>query len=368
MDRNMICLDDFEKSAKEKLLRAEFSFYAAGTDDEVTLRDCGEAFSRYRLRPRILRNVSTRDLRTSILGQTVAMPIGISPTAIQGFAHMDKEIGTAIAAAKAGVVMGISIHSTSTIEDIAKAAPSGNHWMQLQFMKNPRIAETVVLKAEAAGFKALVVTCDMPVLGKRKVLGLRFHPRHIMVNLDLPGDAEVAEYKANGDDMLMRYGASQFISPTWEDVRKLKQRTKLPLVAKGVTTAAGAIEAIENGADAIFVSAHGGRQLDGVRAPIDALSEVVKAVKHTGVEIYLDGGVRNGSDVFKALALGANAVFLGRPVIWGLAHDGTNGVSQVLDIIRDEFSRTMALMGCSCIRDIQPSMVIHESEYLNAKL
>ncbi|XP_072029072.1 2-Hydroxyacid oxidase 1-like isoform X1 [Amphiura filiformis] len=371
---NLICLDDFESEAKTRLQYSDYIYYATGADDQQTIQECRAAFKRYRLRPRILRDVSSRNLDTTVLGQPISFPIGISPTALQKRAHHEGELATAKAADKANTLMIVSSHSTTGVEDIATVTPNALHWMQVHIFNVRAITERLVRRAEKAGFKALVVTVDSPVLGNRmewrrvrdyamKRISFRF-PN---LETDDPEEATNVEKINKKANNLSGFNDSE----TWEDIRWLKGFSHIPVVVKGVLTAKAAKEAVPCGVDGIIVSAHGGRQLDCVPAPIDALSEVVYAVKDSDVEVYVDGGIRTGTDVFKALALGAKAVLLGRPILWGLACDvswqnGENGVSQVLNIIKEEFSLTMALMGCTSLADIEPSMVVHESKYLTS--
>ncbi|XP_071961877.1 2-Hydroxyacid oxidase 2-like [Antedon mediterranea] len=355
MTEKFDCLEDFENLAKTILEKARFKWIAGGSDDMVTLTDNKKAFDRYRFRPRLLQDVSKLDTSTTLLGNTIASPIAMSPTAFHRLADYNEgEKATAKASCSANTLMVLSSFSNTRIEDVKKAAPDGLYWMQVQLFKDKRITENVVRRADAAGFKALVLTADQPVFGKNrrdsayKNISLKDHPDLLRsINLEYAG---LEKYQI--DD-----------AQTWEDIKWLKTITKLPIVVKGITTGADAKIAVQYGADAILVSNHGGRQLEFLPATIDALSEVVAAVEGSGVEVYMDGGVRRGTDVLKALARGARAVFIGRPIFWGLACNGEEGVTQVLDILKEEFRRSMCLIGCSRLSDITPSMVVHESYY-----
>lgn len=371
-----------------------------------TLKDNQEAFTRLRLRPRILRDVSKVCTQTRLLGHHVNSPICISPTAMQRLANDEGEKATARAAAKAKKCMILSSWATTTAEDTiaaGKEVPVENpstglplYWFQLYVYKDRAMTESLVRRVEKVGYKALVVTVDTPFLGRRlaDVRNVFKLPSHMsmanfetkdskvtMANiLDQPdhGAAGAAAAKqtstekaAEGkrvkvvrqESSLAAYVVSQ-IDPTlnWKDIEWLRSITNLPIVVKGVLTAEDAILAADAGCKGILVSNHGGRQLDGVLATIDALPEVLDAVKGRDVEVYLDGGVRKGTDVLKALALGAKAVFLGRPILWGLAHDGEDGVFLALSLIQQEFELAMALAGCSQISDITRDFVQHGTD------
>ncbi|XP_071962105.1 2-Hydroxyacid oxidase 2-like [Antedon mediterranea] len=351
-------LEDFKKAAFSKIKGSYKGYIFGGCNEMTTMKDNVEAFRRYRFLPQVLRDVSNIDVRTTVLGQPVACPIGMSPTGFLKMAHEDGEKALAKASIPSNIVMILSIWSTNTIEDIVDVAPNGLYWMQIQLLKDKRITENIVRRAVAAGFKAIVVTVDQPI-PKRKLttkydkqgLGIQLesHLRPINLKYIDTADIQVIDNQIDG-------------TATWKDLRWLKSITSLPIVVKGILTGADAKRAVHNGADAILVSNHGGRQFDYLPATIDVLSEVVAAVEGSGVEVYMDGGVRRGTDVLKALARGARAVFIGRPLIWGLACNGHEGVSQVIDILKDEFSTAMAFMGCSTTKEIVSPMVVHERD------
>ncbi|XP_071962511.1 2-Hydroxyacid oxidase 1-like isoform X2 [Antedon mediterranea] len=306
----------------------------------------------YRLRPKLLRYVSNIDLSTTILGEPISWPVGLSPTAFHRLADFQEgEVATTRAAASVGSVMALSCVSTRTIEEIAAVTPQGVRWMQVQFFKPRQQLENLIERAEKAGYTALVVTVDQPFPGKK-------------YRTTKDRNASLFTFTGHANPVNIDITTCKFDNTaTWQDIKWLKSFTKLPLVLKGITTGDQAKNAIECGADAILVSNHGGRQLDYLPATIDALPEVVAAVKGSGVEVYMDGGVRHGTDVFKALARGARAVFIGRPIIWGLTCKGYEGAKQVLDILKDEVEKTMALMGCTNINEIEQSMVVHQDYY-----
>nr|XP_054748587.1 2-Hydroxyacid oxidase 1-like [Lytechinus pictus] len=363
----LFTIEDYEKRASELLPPAFFQYYSYGRERAWCLKRSTEAFSRYIIRNRVLQDVSNRNLSTTVLGEPIPYPICIAPTAVHLFAHPDAEAETARGAVAAGALMVLSVNATTAIADIQVAAPGGLRWMQTYLFKDRLLTQHVVRESERAGFKAIVVTIDSPVAGVNSKVrsGLEKHDLSSCfknLDADIPSSRE---FKANGDTRLVAYLHSQQFneSATWDDVRWIKSITKLPVVCKGVLSAESAREAADAGADGILVSAHGGRQSDGAPAPIDALSEVVEAVHGRGIEVYMDGGVRTGSDVLKALGRGARAVFVGRPILWGLACQGSKGVSHVLEILRSEFDHALALSGCTSPENIPSDIVVHESYY-----
>ncbi|XP_022100399.1 hydroxyacid oxidase 1-like [Acanthaster planci] len=308
----------------------------------------------YRLRPRCLRDVSKRDLSTTILGHRLDFPIGVSPTAYQGMVHPEGEIAMAKGVASVGSAMALSIFSSKDLEDVAAPLSSETPlFQQLNVFcdrqtleRTVEHTEHIIKRAEKAGLKGIVLTVDQAVFGRQLAEPVVAPPYLKYPLISLPNDPHFGFARLNFDP-----------SMTWDDIAWLRSKTSLPIILKGVLTAEDAKEAVRRGVSAIWVSNHGGRQLDGVSASIDALPEVVDAVRGSDIEVYLDGGIRQGTDVLKALALGARAVFIGRPALWGLAYDGAAGVKQVLEILRDELSRAMALSGCSSVADITPDLV-----------
>ncbi|KAM7288186.1 hydroxyacid oxidase 1-like [Ixodes scapularis] len=299
------------------------------------------ALSPLRLRPRVLRNVAERRIEVTLLGdQKLSMPVGISPTAFQKMAHPEGEIAVAKAAQAAGTVMTLSSFSNDCLEDVQRGAPEGLRWFQLYVFRDREFTRNLVERAERSGYRALVLTVDMPVEGQK--------------NFDKMSDFRIPEHLRYGNFLGTSRHEDAFPSAavcddicdaslTWADVIWLRGITKLPVVAKGICTAEDAEEAIHSGVSAILVSNHGARHLDGLPSTIEVLPDIVRAVRGR-VEVYLDGGVRRGTDVVKALALGAKAVFIGRPALWGLAYNGKAGVRQTLEILREELDRALALM------------------------
>ncbi|RXN18658.1 hydroxyacid oxidase 1 [Labeo rohita] len=346
MSDSLVCVSDYERQAQRLLPKSVFDYYFSGADEQQTLRDNVAAFARWCLYPRVLRDVSSVDMSTTVLGQRVSMPICVAATAMQRMAHPDGETATARACLSCDTGMMLSSWATSTIEQVAEAAPGAVRWMQLYIYKDRALTQSLVRRAEEAGYKGIFVTVDTPYLGRRRDdVRNRFKlPSHLrMANFETP-DLAFSSKEGYGEDSGLAVYVTQAIDATvkWDDIAWLKKMTFLPVVVKGVLTAEDAKEALKYGVDGILVSNHGARQLDGVPATIDALPEVVEAVEGK-VDVFMDGGVRKGTDVLKALALGAKAVFVGRPVLWGLACEGDKGVSNVLEILREELHRALAL-------------------------
>jgi 4-hydroxymandelate oxidase len=339
-------LFEYEALACERLHPAVWDYFSGGANDEVTLRENRAAFERIQLRPRVLVDVSQISMATTLLGTPVAMPICVAPSAIHGAACEEGECATARAAGALGTLMVASTESTRPLEDIAQAA-TGPLWFQLYFSSSTRgHAERLVRRAEAAGYRAIAVTVDSSRWGQkechaRSEATFEWPPSGNFIQDPLP---ERDEDEADGAAL------------TWADVEWLRAITSLPLVLKGVLTAEDAHQCAERGIAGILVSNHGGRQLDTVAPTIEALPEVVSAVSGR-CEVYLDGGVRRGTDALKALALGARAVFVGRPILWGLAVAGAEGAQHVLELLRDELELAMALAGRPTLADIDASVV-----------
>ena len=330
---------DYETLAQAHMEPAAWSYYSSGSDDEVTLHANRTAFERIRLRPRMLVDASTCDMRTTVLGTPISMPILIAPTAFHCLAHPEGECATARAAGRADTLMVASTSSTRSLEDIAREA-SAPLWFQL-YVHDHKRAEELVHRATAAGYDALVITVDSPRWGRKE--------RAIRSGFRLPShmhNANFTDEEPPGVDA----------SLTWKALAWLQSLTSLPIVLKGILTAEDALLAVQHGVDGIIVSNHGGRQLDSVSPSIEALPEVVQAVDG-GCEVYLDGGIRRGTDILKALALGVRAVLVGQPILWGLAVNGTEGVSHVLEILRAELELAMALAGRPTLDSIDRSLV-----------
>lgn len=344
---------DYETLAMERLDIPAWDFYTGGSEDEVTMRANRDAFERIRLRPRALVDVSTCDLHTSALGDRINMPVLIAPVAGQGIAHPDGECATARAAGEVGTLMIVSTESTLSLENVARAA-SGPLWFQLYIYTYDE-ARQLIKRAEKAGYEAIVLTVDSPRLGRRE-RDLRNDFRTYNIRAfegAFKGNANHLVDRSDGEDSGPYIGDTL----TWEVISWLRSETKLPLILKGIITAEDAELALEHKVDGIIVSNHGGRQLDGTIASIDALPEVLTAVAGR-CEVYLDGGIRRGTDILKALSLGARAVLIGRPVIWGLAAAGQKGVRDVLEILRDELELAMVLAGCPTIESITQALTV----------
>jgi 4-hydroxymandelate oxidase len=339
----MVTLDDAAERARRRLAPACYDFFAGGAGDERTIRANTAAFDRRRLLPRVLRGTGTPDPRLELFGVPARGPVVIAPTAFHRLAHPDGEAGTARAARDTGTVMAVSMAATQPIEEIAAA---GAHlWFQLYLQ--PDRDFTAHLVKRAAGCAALVVTVDSPVFGHRdRDLRNGF--------LDLP-DGFACE---NMRDPATGRVRDIVLDPTlgWDDISRLRDGTALPILLKGVVHPADAREAVARGADGIIVSNHGGRQLDNAVATLDALPAVVDAVQGR-VPVLMDGGVRRGTDVVIALASGASAVLIGRPVIWGLACDGERGVRQVLELLHEDVVSVMALCGAATLADLTPELL-----------
>lgn len=335
-----ICLADFEALARPKLSAGAYAYYRGGSGREVSVRENEEAFARRRFRPRVLVDVSHIDTRASIFGTEWSVPFGIAPTAQHGLAHPDAEAATARAAASRGVLYCASTSSTLSCETIAQsvAAP---RWFQLyvQDGAGPNTSQ-LLERVRRSSYEAVVLTVDLPVLG------LRVHERRAGFELDSQPFGNFPNHGALlHPTNAAFYAAEQSrASFTWNDLEWLKAQTDMPLVLKGISSAEDALLGVEHGADAIWVSNHGGRQLDGAPAPLDVLEEVVAAVAGR-VPVFIDGGVRQGTDVVTALALGASFVFVGRPILYALAYAGQDGVCLALDLLRAELTNAMALLG-----------------------
>ena len=354
-----INLFEYETLATQQLPQMALDYYASGAWDEMTLRDNRVAFERYKLRPRMLVNVSDRDLSTRLFGQSLPLPILIAPMAFQCLAHPEGEIATAKAAAKVRSVMVLSTLATKSMQEVASVRKQAPQWFQLYVHRDRALTRALVERAHALGFQALCLTVDTPFVGRRE--------KDIRNQFALPSGMELANLATltdleiphrTGESGLFAYFAEQ-INPalTWADLEWLQSLSPLPVVVKGILRGDDAIRAVEHGARGVIVSNHGGRQLDGAIASIDALSEVVAAIGDKA-EVLVDGGIRRGTDVLKALALGAKAVLLGRPVLWGLAVGGEAGVQHAIELLRDELDLAMALSGCAKLQDIDPSLVV----------
>ena len=353
-------LFELEALARERLSREAYDYYASGAQDEVTLRENRAAYDRLTLAYRVLVDVSRRDLSATVLGQPVAMPVLVAPTAFHRLAVPEGEIATARAAGAVGTVMILSTLSNTRVEDVVAAA-SGPVWFQLYVYRDRKATEGLVRRAEAAGCRALVLTVDAPLIGRReRDVRNRFHlpPGLAVANMLPEGYGDLPP--AAADSGLAAY-VSALLDPSlsWRDVSWLRSITNLPVLVKGIVRPDDALRAAEAGAAGLVVSNHGGRQLDTSPATIDVLPEIADALAAHGhkIEVLMDGGIRRGTDILKALALGARAVLVGRPILWGLAANGEAGAAWALRHLRDELDLAMALAGTPTLADITRDLV-----------
>ncbi len=342
----IVTVEDFEPLARERLPATVWDYIEGGAGAELTLHANRAAFDKISIRPRVLVDVSHCDTATSVLGTPLRAPIIVAPTAFHGQVHPDAEPATAKGAGAAGSLLVVSTMSSRPLAEIAEAA-TGPLWFQIYVLRDRAVVVDMVARAEAAGFSGLVLTVDTPRLGRR----LRDVRNSLAVNADaspvnVGGDLTGALHqRQEGISSLAATAADIFDQTvTWADLAWLRDQSALPLLVKGVVTAADATLAVEHGVDGIIVSNHGGRQLDGGMASLRALPEVGGAVAGR-CPVLVDGGIRRGRDVFIALALGADAVLVGRPVLWGLAVSGAEGVEQVLTMLTADLEHTMALAG-----------------------
>lgn len=349
----LLNLDDFEAAASERLPAGARDYVRGGAADEVTLRENREAFNRLKLLPRVLRDVSHVDLAIELLGERLSFPALVAPTAFHSLAHPEGELATARAAAAAGTVMVVSTMSSYRLEEIAAAARAPK-WFQLYCYRDRSVTRALVERAEAAGYRAICMTVDLPRVGRReRDLRNRFSlpegvsPRNFEDFVDLGRLA--ADQRSREFD---RY-IGELVDPslTWEAVDWLRSVTRLPVILKGIMTRADARLALEHGVQGIVVSNHGGRQLDTVPATIEVIEEIVEEVGEH-LPVLIDGGIRRGTDVAKALALGARAVLVGRPCLYGLAVGGEAGARRVLELLKAELELTLALLGCRSCKDL----------------
>jgi 4-hydroxymandelate oxidase len=351
-----VSANDFRELARAKLPKATFEYITSGSGDEITLRENISALERIKILPPLLTGVAKADLSTTVLKQPIAMPIMLAPVAAQRMYHPQGALAAARAAAALGTLFGVSSSATNSVEEIA-AASEGPKWFQLYLPKDRAVAGRLIERVNRSGYKAIVLTVD---LGERKDPDLRHRfalPRDMLlkhlrdIGFDAVSDgmshAELIAFNTQAWDMAM----------TWEVFDWLRSVTKLPLLIKGVLRTEDAKRAVALGLDGIVVSNHGGRRLDGMPASIDRLAGIVEAVDGRA-EVFMDSGIRRGTDVLKALALGARAVMIGRPYAWALAADGEAGVRKVLELLRDELTNAMLACGCAKIGDISRSLVM----------
>ncbi|BFZ53602.1 hypothetical protein PYCC9005_000630 [Savitreella phatthalungensis] len=390
VDPHALCISDIERLAAPRMTLQTASYYNDGADSGTTLRENISAFSKYRIRPRVLRDISVIDTSVEIFGHKNTLPLGVAPTAMQCLAHPDGEKATARASRKAGIIMGLSSFATTTLEEVADESQDNPNVLQLYLFEEREHSRKLIARAKKAGYKAVFLTVDTPVLGRRnldirnkftlpkpwKIANFEEDNDSDAVNAVMSGSSSasggssaVSESTAGYHDGTKRVPPSGKIrfhthapNPTlnWErDIAWLKQECgpEMQVWVKGIATAEDTELAIHYGVDGIVVSNHGGRQLDGALATLDALPEVVEAAKGR-VPVHVDGGVRHGTDIFKALALGCDMVWIGRPVLWSLAYRGQEGVELCLALLAAEFERCMALAGVTSVSQIDKSYLV----------
>lgn len=351
--REPICLADYEPLAKAKMSAMSWEFVTAGAGDEITVRWNKEAYQRIRLKPHVLVDASQLDTRVTLFGQEHAFPILLAPTSAQILTHPQGELATARGAAAAGAAMVLSSFSSTSLEDVAAVAKSPL-WFQLYAQKDHGFTRDLVQRAEAGGYRALCLTVDTPIAGARN--------RETRADVKLPPLPNLEGFKRVKSAGGFRTGSLEIFSSildatlSWKDVEWLCSFAKVPLLVKGVLNPDDADRAVKSGVAGIMVSNHGGRNLDTVPATIDALPQVVDRVAGR-VPILVDGGIRRGTDVLKALAFGANAVLIGRPYLYGLGAAGESGVTNVVNILQREFKMAMVLTGRTNIGSIDRSVI-----------
>ena len=345
-DPNLINLHDYERVASERIPTGPLAYFTGGAGDEITLRDNRAAFARQAIVPRVMRDVSSVDTGAQVFGRRWPTPIWIAPTALQRMAHPDGELATARAAAARGVTMAVSTSASTDIAEIA--AVGGPRWFQVYLLADPGARRALVERAVASGYEALLLTVDLARIGRRE--------RDLRIGFRIPEGVDIPNVALAAGVPLNDVASIAFVDRlTWSDLEWLAG-FGLPVIVKGILHPDDARLAIEHGAAGIVVSNHGGRQLDAAIASLDALPAIVETVDER-VPVLLDGGVRRGTDVLISLALGATAVGLGRPIIWGLAVDGETGVGNVLDLLTRELENAMALAGAASIADLTPDLL-----------
>lgn len=339
----IVNLADFEPIARARMADPAYDYVAGGAWDEITLAESVDAWRRLRFVPRVLRDLRTVDVSGRFLGRPASLPIAVAPMAAMGLAHPGAEPELLAGAAAAGIPYCMSTTSSRTLEEVAAAAPGADRWFQLYIVGGMAYSRTLVERAEAAGFRALVLTVDLPVLGRRE--------RDARSGFQMPALAHVDPAGSERDN---RYGALQgqrAAGLTWASLAEIRSWSSLPLIVKGILAPDDARRAVDEGVDGIVVSTHGGRQLDRVITTADALAPIVEAVAGR-CEVWVDGGFRRGLDVVAALALGATGVLVGRPFYWALAAGGAAGVERAVAILRDEVELALPLLGCTSFGEV----------------
>ncbi|WP_414939943.1 alpha-hydroxy acid oxidase [Amycolatopsis sp. cmx-11-51] len=342
-----LCLDDLERAARDVLPGEIWDFLAGGSGAEASLTANRAALERIFVIPRMLRDLTGGTIETEVLGRPAALPMAVAPVAYQRLFHPDGELAAARAARDAGVPYTICTLSSVPLEEIA--AVGGRPWFQLYWLRDEKRSLELVRRAEDAGCEAIVFTVDVPWMGRRL--------RDMRNGFALPEWVTAANFDAGaaahrrtrGHSAVADHTAREFASATWESVEAVRAHTDLPVVLKGILAVEDASRAVDAGVAGIVVSNHGGRQLDGAVPGIEMLGEIASAVSGWEGEVLLDGGIRSGGDILKAMALGASAVLVGRPVMWGLAAGGEDGARQLLDLLAVEFRNALGLAGCDSV-------------------
>ena len=388
-DLNCLSIAELEKHAEQRMDKQTRDYYNEGADSGSTLLENSQAYSKYRIRPRVLRDISLIDTSCPLFDSKSPLPLGVAPTAMQCLAHPDGELATARACQKAGIAMGLSSFATTTLEDVAAASGSSTRVLQLYLFEEREHSRKLIRRAKAAGYKAVFLTVDTPMLGRRNLEirnQFKLPKPYKIANFSEDSNSAAAatvmdgssasnkERKSTGSAAGYHDGKSRrppsgpisFHShapnPTlcWDrDIDWLKEECdpEMQVWVKGIATAEDALLAVHHKVDGIVVSNHGGRQLNGALATLDALPEVVDAVQRK-IPVHVDGGIRHGTDVFKALALGADFVWIGRPVLWGLAYKGQEGVELCLRLLKDEFTLCMGLAGTVKLEEISKDYLV----------
>ncbi|HEY6731430.1 MAG TPA: alpha-hydroxy acid oxidase [Solirubrobacterales bacterium] len=342
MSPDWINLTDAERAGQEKLERGPLDYFAGGAGDEVTLRENVSAWGQWRLRPHVLTDVSQVSTAAEVLGGPVEMPILVAPVAYQRMAHPDGEAAMAVGAAQAGTVMCLSTLANTRPSAVAAAAPGGRHWFQLYAFNDRGVTRSLIDEAIDSGFEAILVTVDAPPGGNRE----RDRRNGFTMPSELGTPGLTAATGGERQLSIEEIFALMNQALTWADLGDLVSECSVPVFVKGLLTAEDAKLALDHGAAGVVVSNHGGRQLDRSLATADALPDVAEALAGRAT-LLVDGGIRRGIDVATALALGADAVLVGRPALWGLAGDGSDGVARVLGLLREELELALALLGCT---------------------
>ncbi|CAD5112777.1 DgyrCDS1989 [Dimorphilus gyrociliatus] len=358
--QSCFCLEEMEKIGREKMDKSVAKYIYGGADQHQAVSRNREAIKEILLAPKVCAGISKRDLSTTILGQKVDMPIGFSPTMCRAWITDEGEIYAAIAAGEANIPFGFSSFTETSIEDVGESMADFENplkIMQMSIYPEKEMTMEIIKRIKKAGFQAIAVTVDHPVHGRRDFDGGDDEEPEIWQETGLPNFPKKLLYLHEKEKNNKDPDEIETTHETWQQITDLKEWSGLKVVVKGIARPEDAEAAIKAGADAIWVSNHGGRQLGDGPATIDCLRKIAPVVKKAGVDLYIDGGFRTGSDVLKALALGANAVFIGRPVLSAIAYNGYEGVKEMLGILRKELDISMALCGCSKLSDIDQSIL-----------